>query len=237
MIKKDALWKGIIEDLFEDFLFFFFPEESQNIDFDRGFDFLDKELHQLFPESKNQGRIADKLVKVFLLNGEEQWILIHIEVQGYNEAFFSKRMFTYFYRIYDKFERPITALAIFTDGDSLFHPNSYHLDFWDTSMIYRFRTFKVKNKKQEYFNKHPNNPFSIILEAVWIELQKGKAIDRSKLKIGITKKLLQSGLPKQKIERLYRFIHYYIRLHSKEEKLINLIYLIFLIVGYLGCSC
>lgn len=129
-------------------------------------------------------------------------------------------MFTYFYRIYDKFERPITALAIFTDGDSLFHPNSYHLDFWDTSMIYRFRTFKVKNKKQEYFNKHPNNPFSIILEAVWIELQKGKAIDRSKLKIGITKKLLQSGLPKQKIERLYRFIHYYIRLHSKEEKLI-----------------
>ena len=44
MISKDILWKGIIEDLFEDFLLFFYSDKVHEIDFDKGFEFLDKEL-------------------------------------------------------------------------------------------------------------------------------------------------------------------------------------------------
>ena len=47
-ISKDMLWKGILEDLFEDFLLYFYPDWTQeNIDFDRPFEFLDKELDQI----------------------------------------------------------------------------------------------------------------------------------------------------------------------------------------------
>ena len=46
---KDILWKGIIEDLFADFLRFFYERADEVFDMDQGFAFLDKELGQLYP--------------------------------------------------------------------------------------------------------------------------------------------------------------------------------------------
>ena len=42
--QNDSAWKNVIENLFEDFLLFFYPTIHQNIDFSRGYEFLDKEL-------------------------------------------------------------------------------------------------------------------------------------------------------------------------------------------------
>ena len=41
---KDSVWKEAIETYFNDFLEFFFPQIADDIDFDKGYDFLDKEL-------------------------------------------------------------------------------------------------------------------------------------------------------------------------------------------------
>lgn len=95
MVDKDTLWKGIIEDLIEDFLHFFFPEYVDQIDFERGFAFLDKELEQLSPQSESIRRHADKLIKAYLKDGTEQWFLIHVEVQGYADEHFALRMFQF----------------------------------------------------------------------------------------------------------------------------------------------
>lgn len=52
MNRNDILWserriEGILEDIFPDFLTFFIPNATDLIDFERGFEFLDKELEQL----------------------------------------------------------------------------------------------------------------------------------------------------------------------------------------------
>jgi len=39
-------------------------------------------------------------------------MLVHVEMQGYNDAEFSKRMFTYFYRILYKYNKRVTSIAI-----------------------------------------------------------------------------------------------------------------------------
>ncbi len=62
-IPKDVLWKGIIEDCFPDLMAFFYPEVLPLLDLNE-FEFLDKELQQLFPESADSRRYADKLVKI-----------------------------------------------------------------------------------------------------------------------------------------------------------------------------
>jgi hypothetical protein len=46
---SDLLWKAALEDLFDDFLRFFYPEANDLFDLDKGFEYLDKELEQLFP--------------------------------------------------------------------------------------------------------------------------------------------------------------------------------------------
>ena len=80
-VSKDSLWKGIIEDLFAEFLLYFFPVWAMNeVDFSRDFEFLDKELSELIPESLEAKRYVDKLVKVHIKNGKMQWCLIDAEV-------------------------------------------------------------------------------------------------------------------------------------------------------------
>ena len=123
-ISKDTLWKGIIEDLFDDFLYYFFPNwAKKTVDFSKPFEFLDKELDEIYPKSKdNQKRYADKLVKVFSKQGTTQWLLIHIEVQGYEDISFTERMFIYFTCIRERYKQNLLALAILTDDSKHFHP-------------------------------------------------------------------------------------------------------------------
>jgi hypothetical protein len=138
MKRDDSLWKAILEDVFDDFLRFFFPKKADELfDLSRPFEFLDKELEQLFPVEPDDfsPKYVDKLVKVFTKSGEEQWVLIHIEVQGSIDNNFSHRMFQYFYRIYEKYQKPLTAFAILSDGNKHFRPNKFERAYLGTMYI------------------------------------------------------------------------------------------------------
>ena len=147
MKRNDILWKGILENVYEDFLRFFFEAADDLFDIEKGFQFLDKELEQLFPaEELKSPKFVDKLVKVFTKSGTEEWILVHIEVQGYDDKDFAKRMFTYFYRILDKYGRPVTAVAIFTDSNPKFQPREYAYDYLGTRCVFQFNTYKIADQ-------------------------------------------------------------------------------------------
>lgn len=65
--KSDILWKVVMEEVFDDLLRFIFPDADQFYDMERGFEFLEKELAEMYPEPDkgSDTRFADKLVKVF----------------------------------------------------------------------------------------------------------------------------------------------------------------------------
>jgi hypothetical protein len=111
-MEHDSPWKEVIDDLFEAFLSFFFPLIHKAIDFSKGYQFLEKELQKIIKTSKTGRRYADKLVKVYLKNGLERWLLIHIEIQGYKEKKFPERMYIYNYRIFDNFRKTVISLAL-----------------------------------------------------------------------------------------------------------------------------
>src|SRR5699024_8764934 len=105
-------------NLFDDFLHFYFTDADQLFDMKKGFQFLDKELEQLFPTDEMKApKYVDKLVKVYRKDGTEEWLLIHIEIQGYRDKEFTKRVFTYWYRILDRYNKPVTTFVIFTDSN------------------------------------------------------------------------------------------------------------------------
>ena len=79
-MKQDSSWRKILDKLLPEFLAFYFSEIHQAIDFEKGFEFLDKELQKILPQEDDTGkRVVDKLVKVFLRDGSEKWLLIHDE--------------------------------------------------------------------------------------------------------------------------------------------------------------
>jgi len=113
------LWKGVIETFAQDFIRFFFPRADQTFDFSRGIEFLDQELLMRSPpeDQKFKTRYVDKLIKLFTRTGSEEFLLVHTEIQGQRDDNFAKRLYTYYYRILDKFDKDTTTMVIFTDAD------------------------------------------------------------------------------------------------------------------------
>jgi hypothetical protein len=77
----DSPWKDIIERYFPNFLEFFFPHVEQIIDWSRGYEFLDKELQKVLRRAKMGKRLADKLVKVWLKDGNSAILYIHTHLK------------------------------------------------------------------------------------------------------------------------------------------------------------
>jgi hypothetical protein len=99
---QDKGWKELLDESFKEFVSFFFPAIYADADWQRGYEFLDKELAQLGREHATGKRIADKLVCVWLKDGRETWLLIHLEMLDRPEARFNKQTYIYNHRIFDR---------------------------------------------------------------------------------------------------------------------------------------
>lgn len=165
--KYDMLWKSMLEEVFEDLLRFVDPEIEKKLDIGRGFEFMDKELAAINPEPGETAdtRVVDKLVKVYLRNGGETWMLLHVEVQGENEAGFAKRMFRYYYRLLDRKslqDKDVAALAILTGRYGKKVPDKYERrTFWG-GVLYNYKTLCITDYSNDVL-KASDNPFAIVM--------------------------------------------------------------------------
>ena len=213
--RYDPLWKSVLEEVFDDFLRFVFPNADKELDLRKGVDFLDKELVAMDPEPENPGstRYADKLVKVFLRNGKERWILVHVEIQGYHDPEFSWRMFRYYYRILDRFSNPVTAIAIFSGGDGEKMPASFEDQCLGTRLLYQYNTIRVLDYPDKDLEQS-QNPFALVLLIVKKALLNGEATDEVLLKekLQLARILLAKRLfTKSKVRAIFNFLNNYIR--------------------------
>src|SRR5262249_6520267 len=160
--KNDILWKGVLEEVFDDMLQFIFPHANKELDLQQGVEFLDKELSEMYPEpgKASSTRFVDKLVKVFTQEGEEQWMLVHVEVQGWNDPQFPKRMFTYYYRILDRYARPVTAIAIFSGADGKKMSNKFEDHCLGTHIYYQYNTLCLADYDDQALASD-KNPFAL----------------------------------------------------------------------------
>ena len=227
MKQDDTLWKGILENIFDDFLRFFFKDAERLFDISKGFQFLDKELEELFHGEDIQfPKFVDKLVKVYTKEGKDEWILVHIEVQGYKDEDFALRMFTYFYRILEKYKKPITAIAIFTDTNKNFHPAVYENICLGTSITFRFNTYKIIEQDENDLEKN-ENPFAIVVLTVLLAIKRKQMSDEYLfgLKLAILRNLQKHRISEKKRRSLMNFLKFYVsfanpEFHSKFEKAI-----------------
>ncbi|MFT4019554.1 MAG: hypothetical protein QM668_21500 [Agriterribacter sp.] len=218
--KDDALLKAAFEELFPYLLRFCFSDADKVFDFRKGFVFLDKELTELFPELKKQGgsRFVDMLVKTFLKNGKEEWILVHIEIQGGSAKNFPKRMFQYWYRIYDRYGVDITALAIFTGNKRQQHPDTFHKTFMGTEITYRYNAYHIFDHSEAELLAM-DNPFALIVLAAQKALLQGK-VPKEELashRLTVARALIQSKkFSHKKIEKLLLFLKNFIYIGNEE---------------------
>jgi hypothetical protein len=169
IVSKDELWKGAIEDFADSFIKYFYPSFSHLIDWNKKIEFLDSELPRLSRGLRKGKRIADKLLRVFLKDGTEKWFLIHVEVQSQPDKDLQKRMFTMYYRIKDKYDVDVAAMAILAYNQSK-EASLFKESFWDTELTFKYKTYNLV-KEVEMGNVDHENIFSLIVQSVYVDMK------------------------------------------------------------------
>ena len=213
----DAYWKEIITTLFEDFVRFFLPDVYEQVDFNKPPEFLEQELQKLIADKLKKGKIINaKLAKVYLKDGSERWLLIHIEVQSSHEVDFAERMFAYFYRIYDKYGPHLTAMALYT-GTSKQPPDTFRYELLGTEVTYHFNTFSIRQASEKELLAS-DNPFALALLAGKYHLQTRKDVEkRYTFKRKLVTLALERDYERRTILALLRFVHLLVSLPQTLE--------------------
>src|SRR5260370_5012625 len=109
-------------------------------------------------------RLGEKVLKVWLKNGEEAWVLVHIEMQNQPEGELAERMYVYNYRIYDRYRRKVASLAVLGDEQANWRPAEFSYDLWGCQAGLRFRTVKLLDyvDREAALESDPN-PFALVI--------------------------------------------------------------------------
>ena len=210
----DSPWKDILERYFEDFMLFFFPQAHRRIDWTRKPEFLDKELLSVVGDAEIGTRFADKLVKVYRISGEENWILIHVEIQSQEVVEFALRMYTYNYRIYDKYQKFVVSLAILGDENPNWRPSQFNRQLFGCGISFRFPVVKLLDYEQRLSELEQNrNPFATVVMAhLQAKATASNRTERKQRKLILVKRLYELGFERDSIIILFRFIDWMLTL-------------------------
>ena len=216
----DSPWKEAVEHYFPEFMIFYFPEAYTQIDWTKEHVFLDQELRAVVQDAELGKRFVDKLVRVTLLNGDEKWIYIHIEVQGTRQAEFAKRMFVYNYRIYDRYDKPVASMAVLADEHPNWRPDYFSYGVLGSETSIRFPIAKLT----DYHDKvnellATDNSFAIVT-ATHILTQRTRKNDqeRYQAKRLLVRLLYQRKWDKQRVIDLFGVIDWMMRLPEELEQ-------------------
>lgn len=197
----DNPWKSAIDGYLPDFMAFYFPTAYANINWEVGYESLDNELPALVRDAELGNRYADKLVKVTTIDGKQDIVYIHIEVQGQPDNDFSKRMYTYNYRIYDKFGQFPVSLAVLADENESWKPTSFNQEQWGCRMEFVFPVAKLTDYQHQLDDlMASDNPFAILTAAhILTKKTKNQAQQRYDTKLKVIRLLYQKGWDKQEL--------------------------------------
>jgi hypothetical protein len=127
-------------------------------------------------------------------------------------------MFRYFIRIYDRYTKPVAAIAIFSGRDGRKLPDTFGYDFLDTRLQYRFNTLCILDYPDEQL-KASDNPFAWVVLAAKMALLTGRNLDEHLLagKLFIFRKLYKEGVfERRKLQAILTFLKNYVRFKNPQ---------------------
>lgn len=155
----DQLAKELIYNFFEEFLEAFFPEVHESVDFSK-IRPLSEEVYTDILQGRN--RKLDIVIET-KLKGEETNLIIHVEPQSYVENDFHERMYHYFSLLYNKYQKPILPIAVFSYDEKRNEQDEFSISFpFFHVLTFNFLTLELRKKNwREYIES--DNPVAAAL--------------------------------------------------------------------------
>jgi hypothetical protein len=216
----DGAWKDSVLGLFPWFLALFFPKVYVDIDWSRGFETLDKEFQKLAPDAGTGVRTVDLLFKVWRRNGEEQWVLIHIEVQAQRIVGLPKRIFVYNGRASDRYGVPVVSFVVLADDEPGWRPRPYVFELWGFRNECCYPTVKLLDFADRIAElETSDNPFAVVtLAHLTARETTGDWKRRREWKARLLTGLYNRGWERKDIQQLLRSIDWFLKLPREDDR-------------------
>lgn len=184
--------------------------------------FLDKELRDTLQvplaDEHEPARYVDSLAEIPLDNGNSEWVLLHIEVQGEGGKDISWRMMLYCCLIFAHYHRMPVALAILTDK----RPDKeilgkFEFSQYGTSLVYNYNTFAVYKQEDEELLRSENPFDSFIYIAKKYKEYRSEESQQVKFNylLGMTRHLYAKGLDSRERSEILMLIARLVNLEDK----------------------
>ncbi len=216
----DSPWKDALHLYLQPSLSFFFPAIHDDIAWNRGYEALDKEFQQIVRRAKVGKGLADKLFKVWLRDGKECWLLIHVEVQGTYDKDFPERMFRYNVGAYSVYNQHVVSLAVLCDDNPDWRPKLFSYGRWGCRTGIDFLAAKLLDHAQDLEALERNdNPFAaLVLAHLQALATRGDPQSRRTWKLRVVKGLYERNWTEEDIRQLFRLIDWIMDLPEDLEE-------------------
>jgi Domain of unknown function (DUF4351) len=177
-------------------------------------EWLDKEISQIVAQSRHRNRQVDLLFKVRLLDGRDQWILCHLEIQTSYESDFEFRIDQYHSGLKWMFRRDVLTLVILADLNPDWRPTEHHFKMGGFESLCRFPICKILDRLSTDWVAET----SLVAQVSRAQIAALKTADnpeaRFSAKTQLVRNLYTLGYSSDRIRELFRLIDWMMHLPS-----------------------
>lgn len=217
----DATWKAYLDSVerLQVLVKKVDPDLHERIDWARGAVFMDKELARIAPESATGVQIVDKLVCVYLKDGSEEWLLIHVEVQSTPQSNFEERIFAYFVAIWLRYRRRVVSIAILADDNPNWRPSRYEQATGKCRVSFEFPTLKLIDLDEQELIEAGDSASLILAAFLRAMRTRGDADLRYQARVELMTLALERGYNEDEVRDILRFLEGAMKLPADLEDL------------------
>jgi hypothetical protein len=216
-VDYDGAWKLALDRYLEPFLRLCFPTVHAGIDWSHDPIPLDQELQEVVRDAETGKHRVDKLFKVRRHDGTEDWILVHIEVQSQPDRRLPQRLFRYYCRIRDRYDRRVVSLAVLADDSPRFRPGPYEEETLGCRVRFEYPSCKLLDLDRAMLERQ-NNPAAIVILAHRMAQERSRdPVQREASKWALTRMLYERGYSKEEVQELFRVIDWLVQLPAEQE--------------------
>ena len=154
---------------------------------------------------------------------------MHVEVQGYFDRNFPRRMFQYYYRILDRYLEEgyeVVSLGVLIDRKRDYRPSSWKYERWGFKVEMEFPVVKLldyEGRENELLESE--NPFGLVVYS-WLkdglraveEKEREKERVLRRFLVGLRRRWKERSWSEERLRRLLKFLDGLIELPEKLDK-------------------
>ena len=214
----DGAWKEALRWHLKEFIELCFPLVAGLIDWTSEPEWLDKEIGQIIGRSGRRNQEVDLLFKVRLIDGRDQWILCHLEIQSSYEADFIARIDLYNCGLKWLFQQEVLTLVILADLNSGWRPGEYHFEFGGYGTDRRFPVCKVLDHLETEWADRRTLMVEVARAQIAALRTASDPESRYNSKTELVRNLYSAGYDQDEIREIFRLIDWMMHLRPDLDR-------------------